>query len=158
MSAFARIAVGDIHDYGAHTFTAADIKAFARAFDPQPFHIDEAAAAESQFGGLVASGWHTAAIMMKLRVAYLSREIDAAAARGESAIQFGPSPGFDDLKWLRPVYAGDTISFVDRVTAKRESRSRPGWGIITMATSGTNQKGEAVFSIVGHIFAATGDG
>lgn len=155
MSAFARIAVGDVHDYGSHTFTAAEIKAFAGAFDPQPFHLEEAAAAASRFAGLVASGWHTAAIMMKLRVAYMTREIEAAAARGEPAIRFGPSPGFDDLRWLKPVYAGDTITFVDRVTAKRESRSRPGWGIVTMETTGTNQKGEAVFSVVGHIFAAT---
>lgn len=156
MSAYAAIAVGDIHDYGSHTFTAEEIKTFAGAFDPQPFHIDEEAGRDSQFGGLVASGWHTAAMMMKLRVAYMTRAVETARALNAPAVRFGPSPGFDDLKWLKPVYAGDTISYVDKVVAKRETRSRPGWAIVSMETTGTNQKGEVVFSVVGHVFAETG--
>ncbi len=158
MSAYAAIAVGDIYDYGSHTFTAEEIKTFAGAFDPQPFHIDEEAGKSSQFGGLVASGWHTAAVMMKLRVAYLTRAIEAARARNVPAIRFGPSPGFDDLKWLKPVYAGDTITYTDKVIGKRETRSRPGWAIVSMETTGTNQKGEVAFSVIGHVFAETGGG
>jgi acyl dehydratase len=157
MSALAAISVGDTHDYGSHTFTAAEIKAFATAFDPQLFHMDEEAGKNSQFGGLVASGWHTAAVMMKLRVAYMTRAVEAALRRGEPPLRFGPSPGFDDLKWLKPVYAGDTITYTDRVVAKRETRSRPGWAIVSMETTGTNQKGEIVFSVVGHVFAETGE-
>jgi acyl dehydratase len=156
MSAYAAIAVGDTFDYGSHTFTAEEIKTFAGAFDPQPFHIDEEAGSNSQFGGLVASGWHTAAMMMKLRVAYMTRAVEMARSMDTPVIRFGPSPGFDDLKWLKPVYAGDTISYVDKVVAKRETRSRPGWAIVSMETTGTNQKGEVVFSVVGHVFAETG--
>src|SRR6185295_5613219 len=94
-SAYERVAVGDVHRFGSHTFTAEEIKRFAKAFDPQTFHLDEEAAAQSQFGKLAASGWHTTAVMMKLRVAYLTREMEKAAARGEPALRFGPSPGFD---------------------------------------------------------------
>jgi acyl dehydratase len=156
MTGYAAIAVGDTHDYGSHTFTAEEIKTFAGAFDPQAFHIDEEAGRQSKFGGLVASGWHTAAMMMKLRVAYMTRAVETAIRRGEPPLRFGPSPGFDDLKWLKPVYAGDTITYVDKVIAKRETRSRPGWAIVSMETTGTNQKGEVVFSVVGHVFAETG--
>jgi acyl dehydratase len=154
MSAYERIAVGDEHHYGSHTFTADEIKRFAGAFDPQPFHMDEDAAAASHFGRLMASGWHTAAVMMKLRVAYLTKEMERSTSRGEKALRFGPSPGFDDMKWMRPVYAGDTITFSDRITAKRESKSRPGWGIVSMETTAFNQNGEQVFAVTGHIFAA----
>lgn len=157
MTGYAAIAVGDIHEYGSHTFTAEEIKTFAGAFDPQPFHIDEEAGKQSQFGGLVASGWHTAAVMMKLRVAYMTRAIEISRVRGDRPVRFGPSPGFDDLKWLKPVYAGDTITYSDKVLAKRETRSRPGWAIVTMETTGANQKGEIVFSIVGHVFVETGE-
>jgi acyl dehydratase len=156
-AAFDRLTVGDVHHYGAHTFTAEEIKRFAGAYDPQAFHLDEAEAARSQFGKLAASGWHTTAVMMKLRVAYLAREAEKAAARGEPVLRFGPSPGFDNLKWIRPVHAGDTLTFTDEVTAKRKSQSRPGWGIVTMATKAVNQRGETAFSMTGHVFAATGE-
>jgi len=157
-SAYERVAVGDVHQFGSHTFTAEEIKRYANAFDPQRFHVDEAAGAESHFGGLAASGWHTAAVMMKLRVAYFARETERATARGEPVPRFGPSPGFDDLKWMRPVNAGDTITFTDRIVAKRETKSRPGWGIVSTETTGVNQRGEPVFSIIGHVFAAIADG
>jgi acyl dehydratase len=158
VTAYERIAVGDVHDYGSHTFTAEEIKRFARAYDPQAFHVDEAAGAASHFAGLAASGWHTAAVMMKLRVAYFVKEAERAAGRGETYPRFGPSPGFDDLKWLKPVVAGDTIAFADKVIAKRESKTRPGWGIVSLATTGVNQRGEPVFSVIGHVFAAISDG
>jgi acyl dehydratase len=150
---FDRAEIGDIHAFGAYRFTADEIKGFAAAYDPQRFHLDEAAAAATHFGRLCASGWHTSAVMMRLFVDYFQRRAEAAASRGEPEPPFGPSPGFDDLKWLRPVYPGDTIAFAGRVSARRLSRSRPGWGILTMEITGVNQDGVPVFSLTGSIFA-----
>ena len=153
MSAYEQIVVGEVHQYGSHTFTAEEIMRFAAAYDPQTFHADEAAARDSHFGSLIASGWHTASAMMRLFVDHFAREGERATSRGEVSPRFGPSPGFDDLQWLKPVYAGDTIAFTGTIRAKRESRSRPGWGIVTMETTGVNQRGEKVFVVTGHIFA-----
>ncbi len=153
MTSFDRIAIGDSFQYGSHTFTAEEIVRFAGAYDPQRFHLDEAEAAKTHFGGLCASGWHTAAVMMRLFVDHFARLSEEAEARGETPARFGPSPGFDDLKWMKPVFAGDTITYSGEVTAKRLSRSRPGWGIVTLRTTGVNQKGEQVFAITGHLFA-----
>ena len=131
------------------TMDAETIKAFARQFDPQPFHLDEAAAARSHFGALCASGWHTVATWMRLRIQYGKRDDAERAARGEVIAKLGPSPGFRELKWLKPVYAGDTISYASEVVEKRVTKSRPGWGIVFARNSGTNQKGELVLSFIG---------
>jgi acyl dehydratase len=143
MSLLDAIALGETHDFGSYEFTAERIVAFARQYDPQIFHVDAEAAKETAFGGLCASGWHTCAVLMRLQVDYF-------AARGRTdpdAPRFGPSPGFEDLKWLKPVYAGDRIAFAGTVTAKRPSASRPGTAIVTTQITGTNQKGEAVVSV-----------
>src|SRR5262249_56471374 len=87
------IRVGGTRAPGRHPFTAEDIKAFAARFDPQPFHLDEAAAARSHFGRLCASGWHTACVWMRLMIAYRRREDEGLRARGEAVAQLGPSPG-----------------------------------------------------------------
>jgi acyl dehydratase len=143
VSAYDAIAVGETHDFGSYEFTAERIVGFARRFDPQVFHVDAEAARATAFGGLCASGWHTCAVLMRLQVDYF-----AARARDDPAApRFGPSPGFEDLKWLRPVYAGDRIAFSGTVTAKRLSASRPGTAIVTTAITGTNQNGEAVLSV-----------
>ena len=134
------------------SFTAEDIKAFAAQYDPQPFHMDEAAAAKSHFGALCASGWHTVAAWMNLRVQYGRREDAERAARGEPIAKLGPSPGFRELKWLKPVYAGDTITYASEVVEKRVTKSRPGWGIIFARNTGTNQNGELVMSFIGSGF------
>ena len=155
MTAFDRIALGEARELGAHHFTADEIIRFAAAYDPQPFHLDEEAGARSLFGGLCASGWHTAAAMMRAFVDFAVREAEHAKRRGEAPLRYGVSPGFDDLKWLRPVYPGDTITFTGEVTAKRRSKSRSGWGILTLATRGMNQKGEPVFTVTSHLFVAT---
>ena len=139
------IVIGDAQEVGSHTFTAPDIKAFAARFDPQLFHMDEEAAARSHFGRLVASGWHTAAVHMRLLVLHHRRLANEAAARGEKTARIGPSPGFKNLKWIKPVYVGDTITFAGEIKEKRESGSRPGWGIIRGRSYGTNQHGELVF-------------
>jgi acyl dehydratase len=154
MPAFEAIAIDDRYDFGSHVFTAEEIKRFASVYDPRRFHMDEEAAAKSRLGGLCASGWHTAAVMMKLMVRYFTAAAEAAAARGEPAPALGPSPGFDDLKWLKPVYAGDEITYAGRIVEKRETKSRPGWGIISMEVTGANQKGEPVFAYTGHVFVA----
>jgi acyl dehydratase len=146
------IAVGEPTSLGSHTFTADDIKRFARRYDPQPFHLDEAAAARSHFGALCASGWHTAATWMRLMVEHQVREAAAQRARGEAVADLGPSPGFREMKWLKPVYVGDTIKYSTEIIDKRVSNSRPGWGIITIRNTGVNQKGEPVISFISVVF------
>jgi len=153
MRFFEDMHVGERTELGSHTFTAEEIKAFARKFDPQRFHVDEAAAKTSHFGALCASGWHTAAVYMRLFVEFERREADAARARGETPARDGPSPGIRDLRWLKPVFAGDTISFAREVTELREATRQPGWGLMVARNTGINQHGELVFSFVGAKFA-----
>ncbi|HEX2136731.1 MAG TPA: MaoC family dehydratase [Microvirga sp.] len=143
------MAVGDVTELGSYRFEADDIVTFARAYDPQPFHVDPEAAKRSLFGGLCASGWHTAAIWMKLLIAHRQR---TEAQPSRRAPQLGPSPGFRNLRWLRPVYAGDTISYRSVITGLRASASRPGWGLAFHRNSGTNQHGDEVFSFEGMVF------
>ncbi|MCB1489394.1 MAG: MaoC family dehydratase [Bauldia sp.] len=151
------IVVGSAHDFGAHTFTKDEIKRFATLYDPQYFHTDEEAAAASMLGGLCASGWHTGSVMISLLSRYFHREIERAKREGRPSAAFGPSPGFDDLKWIRPVFPDDTIRFAGKIVAKRESQSRPQWGLVSIEATGTNQKDEPVFSFVGHVFVPRGN-
>ena len=152
MKYFDDIDVGERHVIGTHTFTADEIKTFAAQYDPQPFHVDDAAAARSHFGALCASGWHTVGTWMRLRVQHLQREDAERAARGEPIAKLGPSPGFRELKWPKPVYAGDTVTFAFEVSEKRALQSRPGWGIVFARNTGTNQNGELVLSFIGSGF------
>jgi acyl dehydratase len=145
--------VGETYGLGSHTFTRDDVIAFARQFDPQPFHLDDAAAKQSLFGALSASGWHTTAIWIRQFVRF-RQEIEARM-RGEglTPAQYGPSPGFKNLRWIRPVFPGDTIEFRGRIIEKRDWKSRPDRGLIVTENQGRNQKGEIVFGIVGQILA-----
>jgi len=145
------ITVGDRTEMGSHTFEAEAIKAFARKYDPQPFHVDEEAAKHSHFGRLIASGWHTAAVSMRHNVEAKNREDAALRAAGEPVATSGPSPGVRDIRWLKPIYPGDTITFASEIAGKRET-SRPGYGLITTTTTGTNQHGEIVYSAQGAVF------
>lgn len=145
---FEDIQIGDRRELGSFTFTAEAIKKFAVQFDPQRFHLDEEEGRKSLFGGLAASGWHVASVYMKLLVADRDRLSREAQARGEEVAVWGPSPGFRELRWIKPVLAGDTVSFANEVVSKRESDSRPGWGIMQARNVGTNQRGEVVFSFV----------
>lgn len=131
---------------GSYTFTPEEIIEFARKYDPQPFHLDAEAARKSVFGGLCASGWHTTAVFMKLNVASIVQATKDALKRGETPPTFGPSPGFENLKWPKPVYAGDTITYKRMVHAIRPMASRPGWSMLTMTTTAHNQNGEEVLS------------
>lgn len=148
------VVIGSTHPFGAHRFTAEEIRRFALAYDPQPFHLDEEAAKASPFGAICASGWHTASVMMGLLTRYFARASERARLEGRAVAPLGPSPGFDDLKWLRPVYPGDTVEFTGRIVAKRVSASKPAWGLVTFETTGVNQNGETVFAVTGHVFVA----
>jgi len=151
MSYFEDLKVGQRTEIGSYTFTAENIKRFARAFDPQPFHVDEEAARASSFGGLCASGWQTASVWMRLLIDHRARNADRNTPDSEQP-KLGPSPGFDDMKWIKPVYAGQTITYSTTVTALRESRSKPQWGIMTILNEGRDENGELVFSFIGHAF------
>jgi acyl dehydratase len=149
---FEDIKVGQRRELGSFTFTAEDIKRFAKQFDPQRFHLDEAEGKKSLFGGLAASGWHVGSVCMKLLVADGQRRSAEAAARGEKLAVWGPSPGFRELRWLKPVLAGDTISFASEIEQLRVSDKRPEWGILQARNTGTNQRGELAFSLLATAF------
>jgi acyl dehydratase len=126
---------GDIHEFGSITMREADIIEFARRFDPQPFHIDPEAAKESFFGGLIASGWHTASLTMRLLVDhYVSR----VASLG--------SPGVDEVRWRKPVRPGDTLSVRVTVLESKLSRSKPDRGSIRSYVEVLNQHREVVMT------------
>ncbi|CAN5373952.1 MaoC family dehydratase [soil metagenome] len=146
------IEVGVRRDLGSFTFTGESIKTFAVQFDPQPFHLDEEAGRKSLFGGLAASGWHITAVGMKLLVADGQRQTVAQIAAGEPVATWGPSPGFRELRWLKPVLAGDTISYANQVETVRATASRPGWGIVQARNTATNQRGEVVMSFLATAF------
>jgi len=130
--------VGQKFPLGSTSFTAEEIVEFGRRFDPQPFHIDETAAKASMFGGLIASGWHVAAKMMRL---FVDNYVDRRTALG--------SPGVDEVRWLKPVRPGDTLTGWVECAGKVPSRSRPQLGIIHEHRRITNQKGELVMTTKG---------
>lgn len=148
--------LGETIELGSHTFEADEIKEFARKYDPQLFHVDEAAAERSVFGRLCASGWHTAAMWMRYN---LKRREDAGETPwdGDGARpEFGPSPGFQNLKWLKPVYAGDTVTFTRRALGHRALGSRPGWRVLTIVCAGHNQNGEPVLEFESAVLVKAG--
>jgi acyl dehydratase len=145
--------IGETADLGSHTFTREEIIAFARAYDPQPFHLDEEAAKASLFGGLCASGWHTAAHFIRAVITTRQRANAAALAEGRSLPVYGPSPGFRNLAWFKPVYVGDAIAYRIRVTEKIDLKSRPNRGLLASEVQGRNQKGEIVFAVISLILA-----
>jgi acyl dehydratase len=129
---------GEAIEVGRHTFTEAEIIDFARQFDPQPFHVDPEAARNSFFKGLIASGWHTCAIAMRLMV---DKYVGRSASLG--------SPGLDNIRWLAPVRAGDTITYLRTTTAARPSESKPGVGLVHSRWEAVNQRGEKVMTMEG---------
>ena len=133
-------------DLGTHLFTAEEIVRFAERYDPQRFHIDQEAANASIFGGLCASGWHTAAVWMRKQRDFAARRERQRVEAGLPAVAFGPSPGFEKLKWLRPVYAGEEIRFHSTTAACRPSASRPGWYVFTGDNGGALMDGTPVIS------------
>jgi len=149
---FEDVPVGESVALGTYTFTPEEIIRFARKYDPQPFHVNPEAAKASFFGELIASGWHTGAAWMKRLVERRTRQREAAIACGEKPVAFGPSPGFRDLRWVKPVYVGDTLTFRTTVADKRPSASRPEWGLVLSHNTGHNQRGELVYEFKGSGF------
>jgi acyl dehydratase len=145
--------IGELTDMGAHTFGKDEMIAFARQFDPQPFHLDEVAAKASLFGALCASGWHTAAYCIRGNITSRLAGNDQARAQGARIAAYGPSPGFRDLAWYKPVYVGDTLEYRGRLAKKIDLKSRPDRGIIATDIQARNQKGEIVFAVTTQILA-----
>ncbi|GAA0775277.1 MaoC family dehydratase [Roseibium denhamense] len=149
---FDDIAIGDRAELGSYTFTRENILAFAGKYDPQPFHLSEEEAARTHFGRLVASGWHTASVFMKLNVAAMKARAQEMINAGQRPARFGPSPGFSNLKWIKPVYPGDTLSYRSTVTGKTPSKSRPQWGLLHFDVEAHNQDGALAFCFCGKVF------
>jgi acyl dehydratase len=127
---------GSVQEFGSAAVEQSEIIEFAKRFDPQDFHIDPEAAAHGPFGGLIASGWHTGALMMRMFVdGYLSK----VSSLG--------SPGIDELRWPRPVRPGDTLHIRATVLESKRSRSKPDRGIVWTLAEVLNQNGEVVMSI-----------
>ena len=126
--------VGTTTEFGHYDVTREEMLEFARKYDPQPFHLSDEAAAKTHFGRLAASGWHTCAMTMAVIVRKLS-ELQWAGLG---------SPGFDELRWLKPVHPGDTIHVVGTIVDKTPSRSKPEIGSIKTETMVSNQHGEPV--------------
>jgi acyl dehydratase len=152
---FKDLVVGETYESGAYRFTEENIIRFARIYDPQPFHVDPVAAAKSHFGALCASGWHTGAACMRKLIDRRSALRDALLAKGIRPPAMGSSPGFRELVWHKPVYVGDEVTFASTLVSKRASVTRPGWGLIFSRNTGTNQKGELVYSVIGSVFIET---
>lgn len=153
---FEEMEIGSSYELGSFVFTKDEIIAFARSFDPQPFHMDEAAARDSIFGRLAASGWHTASVWMASMVEHRKRQI--AALNGARAPRLGPSPGYSNLRWSKPVLVGDRLTFRSAIVDTRASASRPQWGLFFHRNTAVNQHGDEVFSFDGCAFVERKDG
>jgi len=138
MKYFEDLVVGAETDFGTYDVTREEVLEFARKYDPQPFHLSDEAAAQTHFGRLSASGWHTAAMTMAL--------IARAVVKDEQA-GLG-SPGIDELRWLKPVYPGDTLHVRGEILDKTPSRSRPDMGSFRTRTTVTNQDDVPVMTFV----------
>ena len=139
MKFFEDMIVGSKERYGCYEVTREEVIDFASRYDPQPFHLDDEAAKQTYFGRLSASGWHTGAMMMAMHVAHW--------AEGEGVASLG-SPGLDELRWLKPVYPGDTLHVESELIEKRRSKNRPEMGITKTRSVVMNQHGEPVLSVI----------
>ncbi|QNE30803.1 MaoC family dehydratase [Sphingomonas sp. NBWT7] len=145
MQYFEDIAIGAKASFGAYQVTREEVIDFASRYDPQPFHLSDEAAAATHFGRLSASGWHTCAMVMSMIVANLKNNKQAGLG----------SPGVDELRWLKPVYPGDTLRCETEVFEKRQSQSRPEMGIFKSRMTVFNQDDVAVMSMVSNGLIAT---
>jgi len=137
--------VGETCRFGRYEVTREEVLEFAGKYDPQPFHLDDEAAAKTHFGRLAASGWHTCSMTMAMMVE--NRRHEPVAALGAA--------GIDELRWLRPVYPGDVLSCETELLEKRRSKSKPGMGILKSRTATFNQHGEKVLEMVSIIMIRT---
>jgi acyl dehydratase len=130
---------GSVRELGSVLVTAAEIKEFAEEYDPQPFHVDEVAGKRSIFGNLCASGWHTCAMAMRLTV---QNFLNDSSSMG--------SPGLESLRWLKPVYPGDTLKLTHTITEARPLRKRADIGLVRSQWEMFNQNGEMVLKMDGY--------
>jgi acyl dehydratase len=133
---FEDVQVGETMRFGRYEVTREEILEYARQFDPQPFHLDEEAARQSLYGGLIASGWHTGAMFIRMVCDGMIADNATVGAKG-----------FDDLRWIKPVRPGDVLSVESEVREKIEGR-RPDFGTVKIESRISNQRGEAVMSLV----------
>ena len=138
MNYFEDIEVGATQSFGQYEVTREEVIDFASKYDPQPFHLDDEAASKTHFGRLSASGWHTCAMTMAMLVENMKSNAQAGLG----------SPGVDQLRWLRPVYPGDTLRCETEVLEKRRSKSRPEMGLFKSACRVFNQDGVQVLDMV----------
>ena len=133
---FEDLVLGTEETFGSVEVTREEVLAFARRYDPQPFHLSDEAAAQTYFGRIAASGWHTCAMTMGVIVEHMKQRPQASLG----------SPGVDDLRWLKPVYPGDTLTVHGQVIEKTPSRSKPDLGSFRTRTRVTNQDGVDVLT------------
>jgi acyl dehydratase len=130
--------VGNTIEVGKRTVTEEEIIDFATKFDPQPFHVDKDAASKSIYGGVIASGWHTCSMMMRMMV---DGFLNKAASMG--------SPGLEEVRWIKPVRPGDTLTVTTTAIEKRPSGSKPDRGVVVTMWEAKNQNGEVVATVKG---------
>ena len=145
MRYFEDLVVGNTAAFGAYEVTREEVVAFAEAYDPQPFHLSNEAAAATHFGRLSASGWHTCAMTMRMLVDHLKADHQAGLG----------SPGIDELKWMKPVYPGDTLRCETELLDKRVSATRPEMGIIKSRMRVLNQNDVVVMTFVSNGLIST---
>ena len=145
MQYFEDIEVGRTASFGSYAVTREEVMDFAAKYDPQPFHLSDEAAAQTHFGRLSASGWHTCAMVMSMVVANLKENRQAGLG----------SPGIDELKWIKPVYPGDTLRCATEILEKRVSASRPEMGIFKSRMRVFNQDDVMVMTFVSNGLVAT---
>lgn len=142
---FEDVIVGEKQSFGAYVVDRDEVIAFAQKYDPQPFHLSDEAAAKTYFKRLAASGWHTCAMTMAMIVAHKTDRQEALLG----------SPGIDTLRWLRPVYPGDTLRCEAEVTEVRALRSRRAMGLTKASITVLNQHGEAVLTFIANMMMQT---
>ena len=138
MEYFEDLQVGHVERYGRYEVTREEVLDFARKYDPQAFHLDDEAAAQTHFGRLAASGWHTCAMTMRMNVDHWETRQQAGLG----------SPGLDSVRWIKPVYPGDVLRVESELLEKRQSKSRPEMGIIKTEVRVFNQDDVMVMSYV----------
>ncbi len=147
MQYFEDMEVGTKSSFGHYEVTREEVLEFASKYDPQPFHLDDEAAAQTFFGRLSASGWHTCAMTMRMIVDQFRHEKTASIG----------SPGIDELRWLKPVYPGDTLRMETELIEKRQSKSKPNMGFTKSRQTVFNQHDEPVLTMIGNGIIAVRD-
>jgi acyl dehydratase len=136
---------------GAYTFTEENIVGFAKLYDPQYFHIDAEAAKKSPYGGLIASGWHTASVWMKLMLQHRRARVAAGAQQTQDNYV---SPGVREIRWLKPVRPGTTLTYTNESVAKLDWPSRPEFGLVEGFNEARDETGELYYTFVNRVLIA----